>query len=110
MSQQPNEGHGEQTIQPDPARPQNEHGPSDFDTKHYVSVFGLWDLPVFRTRADWIGRGFGGLEINGVLHAQTGFPCEPLGWPAHPSALTKGETNQPNPPWAPPTQPPARTA
>src|SRR2546425_12339329 len=69
IDQLSSEGPGAQTNQTDPARPQNEHGPSDFDTKHYVSVFGLWDLPVFRTRADWIGRAFGGWQRKRILSA-----------------------------------------
>src|SRR3989442_6639695 len=77
IDQLSSEGPGAQTNQTDPARPQNEHGPSDFDTKHYVSVFGLWDLPVFRTRADWIGRGFGGWQIQRGLSAQKSRPLDP---------------------------------
>ncbi len=78
IDQLSNEGPGAQTNQTDPARPQNEHGPSDFDTTHYVSVTGLWDLPIFRTRSDWIGKAFGGWQINGILSAHSGFPWTPV--------------------------------
>jgi hypothetical protein len=78
IDQLSNEGPGSQTNQTDPARPQNEHGPSDFDTRHYFSLTGLWDLPVFRTRTDWIGKVLGGWQINGILSAHTGFPWTPV--------------------------------
>src|SRR5216684_1881138 len=77
IDQLSNEGPGAQTNQTDPARPQNEHGPSDFDTKHSFTVTGLWDLPIFRNRTDWIGKVVGGWQLNGILSAHTGFPWTP---------------------------------
>ena len=77
IDQLSSEGPGAQTNQTDPARPQNEHGPSDFDTTHYVSISGLWDLPIFRGRSDWVGKVAGGWQINGILSAHTGFPWTP---------------------------------
>jgi len=72
-----NEGPGAQTNQTDPAHPQTEHGPSDFDSKHSVSFSTLWDVPLFRSRHDWVGKILGGWEINGILSAHTGFPWTP---------------------------------
>lgn len=77
IDQLSNEGPGAQTNQTDPARPQNEHGPSDFDVKHSVTLTGLWDLPIFRGRQDWLGKVIGGWQINGILSAHTGFPWTP---------------------------------
>src|SRR5216684_4841508 len=77
IDQLSSEGPGAQTNQTDPARPQNEHGPSDFDTKHSFTVTGLWDLPIFRNRTDWIGKVVGGWQLNGILSAHTGFPWTP---------------------------------
>ncbi len=77
IDQLSNEGPGAQTNQTDPARPQNEHGPSDFDTKHSATLTALWDLPIFRGRTDWIGKVVGGWQINGILSAHTGFPWTP---------------------------------
>src|SRR6266404_274649 len=77
IDQLSNEGPGAQTNQTDPARPQNEHGPSDFDAKHSFTTSALWDLPIFRGRTDWIGKVVGGWQINGILSAHTGFPWTP---------------------------------
>jgi hypothetical protein len=78
IDQLSNEGPGAQTNQTDPGRPQNEHGPSDFDTTHSVSLTGLWDLPVFLNRHDWVGKVAGGWQINGILSAHSGFPWTPV--------------------------------
>jgi len=110
IDQLSSEGPGAQTNQTDPARPQNEHGPSDFDTKHYVSVFGLWDLPVFRTRADWIGRAFGGWQINGILSAHSGFPWTPVTGRLNSVAITNADTINPTRPSALLTQPRSDTS
>jgi hypothetical protein len=77
IDQLSNEGPGAQTNQTDPAHPQTEHGPSDFDSKHYISFTTLWDLPLFRSRTDWAGKLLGGWQINGILSAHTGFPWTP---------------------------------
>jgi hypothetical protein len=77
IDQLSNEGPGAQTNQTDPAHPQTEHGPSDFDSKHNFSLTSLWDLPFLRTRNDWVGKIAGGWQINGVLSAHTGFPWTP---------------------------------
>src|SRR5216684_4508683 len=77
IDQLSNEGPGAQTNQTDPARPQNEHGPSDFDAKHSFTASALWDLPIFRNRTDWIGKVVGGWQLNGILSAHTGFPWTP---------------------------------
>ena len=100
IDQLSNEGPGAQTNQTDPARPQNEHGPSDFDTKHYVSAFGLWDLPIFRTRTDWVGRVLGGWQINGTLSARTGFPWTPVTGRLNSVAVTNADTINPTRPSA----------
>jgi Carboxypeptidase regulatory-like domain/TonB dependent receptor len=77
IDQLSNEGPGAQTNQTDPAHPQTEHGPSDFDAKHNFSAVSLWDIPFLRDRNDWIGRVAGGWQINAVLSAHTGFPWTP---------------------------------
>src|SRR5712664_664425 len=77
IDQLSSEGPGAQTNQTDPARPQNEHGPSDFDVKHSATLTALWDLPIFRGRTDWIGKVVGGWQLNSILSAHTGFPWTP---------------------------------
>jgi outer membrane receptor protein involved in Fe transport len=77
IDQLSNEGPGAQTNQTDPAHPQTEHGPSDFDSKHNFNLTALWDLPFLRERHDWVGTLLGGWEINAGLNAHTGFPWTP---------------------------------
>jgi hypothetical protein len=55
-----------------------ERGPSDFDVQHHFVASALWDLPILGGRQDWIGKAFGGWQINAVLTAHSGFPWTPL--------------------------------
>jgi outer membrane receptor protein involved in Fe transport len=71
------EGPGAVTNQTNPGDLASERGPSDFDVTHYLVVSGLWDLPILRNRSDWVGKVFGGWQINGVLTARSGFPWTP---------------------------------
>ena len=72
------EGPGAVTNQTYPQDQSQERGPSDFDVGHHFVVSGLWDLPILRGRQDWIGKAFGGWQINGIFTAHTGFPWTPL--------------------------------
>ena len=72
-----NEGPGAETNQTFPQDLRQERGPSDFDVRHNFTASGLWDLPLFRNRGDFIGKAFGGWQINGILSAHTGFPWTP---------------------------------
>lgn len=72
------EGPGFVTNQTFPQDLAQERGPSDFDVRHHFVMTALWDLPIFRTRKDWIGKAFGGWQINSIFTAHTGFPWTPL--------------------------------
>ena len=72
-----NEGPGAETNQTFPQDLSQERGPSDFDVRHAFTLSGLWDLPFLRGRRDFIGKAFGGWQINGILTAHTGFPWTP---------------------------------
>ena len=72
-----NEGPGAETNQTFPQDLSQERGPSDFDVRHNFNVSGLWDLPFFRNRKDFVGKAFGGWQIDGILTAHTGFPWTP---------------------------------
>jgi hypothetical protein len=78
IDQLSNEGPGAVTNQTDPAHPETEHGPSDFDAKHYVNFFTLYDLPFFRDRSKWTGKLLGGWQLNGIMTWHTGFPWTPV--------------------------------
>jgi hypothetical protein len=72
------EGPGFATNQTYPQDLRQERGPSDFDVRHNFVASALWDLPILRGRQDWIGKAFGGWQINTVLTAHTGFPWTPV--------------------------------
>jgi hypothetical protein len=72
-----NEGPGAETNQTFPQDLHTERGPSDYDVKHLVNVSGLWDLPVFRTRKDLVGKILGGWSLSGITTWHTGFPWTP---------------------------------
>jgi hypothetical protein len=72
-----NEGPGAETNQTFPQDLSQERGPSDFDVKHSFTASGLWDLPFLRGRRDFVGKAFGGWQVNGILTAHTGFPWTP---------------------------------
>jgi hypothetical protein len=72
-----NEGPGAETNQTFPQDLRQERGPSDFDVKHNLSVSGLWDLPLFRNRRDFVGKALGGWQLDGILTAHSGFPWTP---------------------------------
>jgi outer membrane receptor protein involved in Fe transport len=72
------EGPGFVTNQTFPQDQRFERGPSDYDVRHHFILSGLWDLPIFRERKDWVGKAFGGWQINGIFTAHTGFPWTPL--------------------------------
>lgn len=64
-------------IQSYPFDQRQEKALSDFDTKHNFLVSGVWDLPIFRTRTDWIGKVAGGWQLSGIMTFSTGFPWTP---------------------------------
>jgi len=72
-----NEGPGAVTNQTFPQDLRQERGPSDYDVRHNLAVSGLWDLPLFRGRHDFVGKALGGWQIDGIVQWHTGFPWTP---------------------------------
>ncbi|MFN2492282.1 MAG: TonB-dependent receptor domain-containing protein [Pyrinomonadaceae bacterium] len=68
---------GRGAQQSDPSDQRLNRGPSDFDIRHNFVFSGLWDIPLFRHRSDFIGKVFGGFQINGILDMHSGFPWTP---------------------------------
>ncbi|GAC1674855.1 MAG: hypothetical protein PVS2B2_09330 [Candidatus Acidiferrum sp.] len=65
----------------DPFYPINQnydYGPSDFDVTHNTLFTALYDLPLFRHRHDFVGKAFGGWQVNGTFQFHTGFPWSPI--------------------------------
>lgn len=72
------EGPGFTTNQTYPIDLATERGPSDFDATHNISAYGLWNIPIFTNRNDFLGKVLGGWQINGVFEFHTGFPWTPV--------------------------------
>lgn len=68
---------GRGAQQSDPSDQRLDRGPSDFDVRHNFILTGLWDIPLFRHRRNFIGKAFGGFQINGILDLHSGFPWTP---------------------------------
>jgi hypothetical protein len=71
------EGPGAVTNQTNPGDLASERGPSDFDTRHYFTLSGLYELPFLRGRTDWASRLLQGFTISGIVTAHSGFPWTP---------------------------------
>ena len=105
IDQLSNEGPGAVTNQTDPAHPQTEHGPSDFDAKHFLNFFTLYDLPFYRNTSNWTGKIIGGWQVNGIMTWHTGFPWTPVTGQINSVAITSAQTINPTRPKALLTQP-----
>jgi hypothetical protein len=55
-----------------------EYGPSDFDVTHFAVLSGIWDLPIFRSRRDGVGKVLGGWQLSGIFTVHSGFPWTPI--------------------------------
>ncbi len=72
------EGPGYTTNQTYPIDDHTERGPSDYDATHNFRAYGVWELPVFHARNDFLGRVLGGWAINGIFQFHSGFPWTPV--------------------------------
>lgn len=68
---------GRGAQQTDPSDQRLNRGPSDFDVRHNFILSALYDIPLFRNRSDFVGKAFGGFQINGLLQLHSGFPWTP---------------------------------
>ena len=71
------EGPGGGTNQTNPGDLASEVGPSDFDVRHSFNLSGLYELPLFRNRRDFVGKALGGFQLTGIVTANSGFPFTP---------------------------------
>jgi len=61
-----------------PASQKWDFGPSDFVVTHNVLLSGLYDLPIFKNRHDFVGKALGGWSVDGTYQFHTGFPWSPV--------------------------------
>ncbi len=71
------EGPGFVTNQTFPQNQRSEYGPSDFDTPHYFTFSGVYELPFLQRQPGLVGRLLGGLSVSGIFTASSGFPWTP---------------------------------
>jgi hypothetical protein len=62
-------------IVPDTYNTSNLWGPSEFDTRHAVTITYSYDLPFFKNQRNLAGKLVGGWEVTGIAQFQTGTPC-----------------------------------
>jgi len=55
-----------------------EYGPSDFDTKHFAVLSGIWELPVPGGKSGGLAKFLGGWQLSGILTYHSGFPWTPV--------------------------------
>jgi hypothetical protein len=61
-----------------PSNQRLDYGPADYNATHFLTITGVWDLPILRNRHDWVGNILGGWSISGVFTYHTGFPWTPM--------------------------------
>jgi hypothetical protein len=71
------EGPGFLSNQTDPAFPQTEYGPSDFDARHRVTLLGVWSIPSPAGNG-WKKQVLGNWQANAIYTWHTGFPWTPV--------------------------------
>jgi len=54
------------------------YGPSDYDSRHAIKVFGIWSPTIFHGSRSWAEKVVGGWTVSGILNAHTGFPWTPV--------------------------------
>ena len=54
------------------------YGPSDFDTKHAITINGLWDLPAPKSLGAVGNAALGGWELGGIFTINAGVPTTPI--------------------------------
>ena len=64
--------------QTNPADNTTEWGPSDYDTRHRITVSGLWSLPGTHSDQHILNVLTNGWQINGIYTLHTGFPWTPV--------------------------------
>jgi hypothetical protein len=59
------------------------YGQSDFDTRDYFKLFGIWQPTIFRGGNDWRNKAVGGWTISGILTLHSGYGWYPVYTAAH---------------------------
>ena len=58
--------------------PKTFYGPSDYDTRHAISINGLWDIPAPKSLGPIANTALGGWELGGIFTINSGVPTTPI--------------------------------
>jgi hypothetical protein len=58
--------------------PRFAYGPSDFDVRHMVKIYGIWSPTIFTGGHSWLEKVVGGWSFSGIFNWHTGFPWTPV--------------------------------
>lgn len=72
------DGANSNANQTDPANNTSEWGPSDYDTRHRVTVSGVYELPHVHSDNFFVKAAANGWQVNGILTYHSGFPWTPV--------------------------------
>ena len=75
LSKTMDDGSNQRDIVPDTYYIRNLWGPSDYDTRHVMTINYLYELPFFKNASTMSGKLLGGWQISGITQFQTGNPC-----------------------------------
>jgi hypothetical protein len=75
LSKTMDDGSNQRDIVPDTYYVRNLWGPSDYDTRHVMTINYLYELPFFRNSSTLGGKLLGGWQVSGITQFQTGNPC-----------------------------------
>jgi hypothetical protein len=64
--------------QTDPSNQSLLYASSDFDVRQNFVAQVVWDLPILRTRHDFLGKALGGWSLSSIFDKHTGFPWTPV--------------------------------
>jgi hypothetical protein len=86
--------------QSDPGNALINRGSSDFNITHNFVLGGLWELPIFHGRHDFLGTALGGWTISGIMSKHSGFPFSALIGSCDPNNDRNGDGYCPDLPFA----------
>ncbi len=75
LSKTMDNGSNQRDIVPDTYYIPNLWGPSDYDTRHVMTINYLYELPFLKNSSTLIGKLLGGWQVSGITQFQTGNPC-----------------------------------
>jgi hypothetical protein len=75
LSKSMDDGSNQRDVVPDTYNTSMLWGPSEFDTRHILTINYLYELPFFRSQSNLVGKVLGGWQLSGITQFQSGVPC-----------------------------------